>query len=170
MLTEVCRVEIVSSMKDSAHMVEADPALEKNCPRSIAACRRIHDMDSGSKIYECLREMFKKQILQDKEECNVQVALIVETVRTDIQLDPVLHAACAIDLGKFCRNIQNENGGLFTCLVEASKHQSFSLELECKNLMNKRVEMMDMAVQVRVGEILKCIFIIVLFVLGCPAP
>eukprot|EP00090_Calanus_glacialis_P009466 TRINITY_DN17839_c0_g1_i1.p1 TRINITY_DN17839_c0_g1~~TRINITY_DN17839_c0_g1_i1.p1 ORF type:complete len:347 (-),score=79.07 TRINITY_DN17839_c0_g1_i1:19-948(-) len=148
LLTDACRTEIVSSLRDSSHLVEADPALERTCPVSIARCRTSQDMDSRVKISECLREMFKEQRLQDKDECKIQVALIVETVQMDIQLDPILHTACAVDLVKFCRKREHETGGLFACLAEINQHQTFSLEPECKSLMSKRMEMLNLAVQV----------------------
>ena len=148
LLTAVCRTEMVSSLRDSVHLVEADPVLERACPRSVARCKTSQDMDSGLKIYECLREMFKEQRLADKDECKVQVALIVETVRTDIQLDPILYTACAVDLAKFCGNRDNGNGGLFPCLVKAYEHQAISLEQECRDLVGKRMEILDMAEQV----------------------
>ena len=84
----------------------------------------------------------------------------------DIHLDPMLHAACGVDLVKFCHNKEHDNGGLFACLAEINQHHTFSLEPECKSLMSKRMEMLNLAVQVRMDEF-KWHFDIIIG-LGCP--
>ena len=38
------------------------------------------------------------------------LALIIEGAGADINVDPVLHAACSLDLQKFCRDIPPGEG------------------------------------------------------------
>ena len=57
---------------------------------------------------------------------------MIEEASVDIQVDPVLHKACAIDLVKFCRDIPRGEGRLFGCLVAVSDEARFSMEPKCK--------------------------------------
>merc|ERR1712127_912878 len=62
--------------------------------------------------------------------------------------DPVLHSACSLDLQKFCRDVARGEGKLLACLVAASRVTSFTLEPECKAVLEKRIHMYDLAVKV----------------------
>jgi len=148
MLTDQCRKEILTIISDSAHIVDADPALEENCPNSLAQCRNKPKIDTDLKINECLKDMFEKKALLDGEECNKHLAQVIEGTGADIHADPVLHAACAVDLRKFCRDIPTGEGRMFACLVSASRVENYSLEPECKTVLTKRMEMYDLAVKV----------------------
>jgi len=148
MLTDQCRKEILTMMSDSAHIVAADPVLEQNCPNSLSQCRSIQGNTNGLKINECLKDLFERKALADGDECNKHVAQVIEGTGADIHADPVLHAACAVDLRKFCRDIPGGEGRMFACLVSASRVETYSLEPECKSVLAKRMEMYDMAVKV----------------------
>jgi len=147
-LTDQCRKEMMNILADSAHVVDADPVLEENCPNSLAICRGRPNVDTDLKINECLKEMFESRSLKDGDACNRHLAQIIEGAGADIHADPVLHSACAVDLRKFCRDIPQGEGRMFACLVTVSREQSFSLEQECKIVLDKRMEMYDMAVKV----------------------
>jgi len=148
MLSDPCRKEIMTIMSDSARNVEADPELEEKCPNSLASCKSNPNIDTDLKINECLKDMFDKKMLLDGAECNTHLAQIIEGTGADIHTDPVLHAACAIDLRKFCRDIPQGEGRMFACLVSASRVENYSLEPECKVVLSKRMEMYDLAVKV----------------------
>jgi len=147
-LTDQCRKEILTIMSYSAHIVDADPVLEENCPHSLAQCRSKPNIDTDLKINECLKEMFERKAIVDGEACNKHLAQVIEGTGADIHADPVLHAACAVDLRKFCRDIPGGEGRMFACLVSASRVENYSLEPECRTVLSKRMEMYDMAVKV----------------------
>ena len=46
-----------------------------------------------------------KRIKTDQRLICSHLALIIEGAGADINVDPVLHAACSLDLQKFCRDI-----------------------------------------------------------------
>eukprot|EP00090_Calanus_glacialis_P000340 TRINITY_DN10209_c0_g1_i1.p1 TRINITY_DN10209_c0_g1~~TRINITY_DN10209_c0_g1_i1.p1 ORF type:complete len:1124 (-),score=372.79 TRINITY_DN10209_c0_g1_i1:391-3762(-) len=148
MLTDQCRKEIMTILSDSAHIVDADPELEENCPNSLAHCRNKPNIDTDLKINECLKDMFERKALIDGEECNKHLAQVIEGTGADIHADPVLHTACAVDLRKFCRDIPTGEGRMFACLVSASRVENYSLEPDCKTVLTKRMEMYDLAVKV----------------------
>ena len=76
--------------------------------------------------------MFEKKSLRDDPDCTKQVARMIEEASVDIQVDPVLQKACAIDPVKFCRDIPRGEGRLFGCLVAVSDEARFSMEPRCK--------------------------------------
>ena len=43
--------------------------------------------------------------LGDSVSCIHEMATIVEAEALDINIDPIMHEACAVDLAKFCRDI-----------------------------------------------------------------
>ena len=45
----------------------------------------------GSKVEECLKEMFKKADIADGEKCSKAIASLIEATNIDIQADPMLH-------------------------------------------------------------------------------
>jgi Golgi apparatus protein 1 len=43
-------------------------------------------------------------------ECRRHIALLITAVQIDIQADPLLHRACAIDLVTFCKDVPPGEG------------------------------------------------------------
>lgn len=44
------------------------------------------------------------------EECKTEVASLIGEARADIQADPILQRACAVDLLKWCNHLEQGNG------------------------------------------------------------
>jgi len=147
-LSAKCKKEVMGTILDTAHIVDADPELLENCPNSLVHCKNEPNMDTDVKVNECLKDLFKRKALMDGENCAKHLAEVIEGTGADIHTDPILHAACAVDLRKFCRDIPQGEGRMFACLIQASKVESYSLEPDCKEVLSKRMEMYDMAVKV----------------------
>ena len=45
----------------------------------------------GSKIEECLKDLFKKAEIVDGEHCSAAIATLIEATHLDIQADPLLN-------------------------------------------------------------------------------
>ena len=143
-LTKKCLKEVMVTAEEAARLVAADPLLEELCPNSLDKCRGKRDSS------ECLKEMFKSGLILDTDgqECNKHIAQTIEVVGADIHGDPVLHSACAVDLRKFCRDVPQGEGRIFSCLVAASKEKNLSLEPECHMVLSSRMEMFGKAIKV----------------------
>ena len=130
-LSSSCHKEVVGLMEEAAPLVAADPILEEMCPKSIERCKLETNGKGDLEIHECLKRLFGKEELEDGRACsrlkrcsrergqNKQtkssnsfrhLALIIEGAGADINVDPVLHAACSLDLQKFCRDIPKGAG------------------------------------------------------------
>ena len=132
-LSSSCHKEVVGLMEEAAPLVAADPILEEMCPKSIERCKLETNGKGDLEIHECLKRLFGKEQLEDGRACSrlkryVQesvdktskqnhrtltgtcLALIIEGAGADINMDPVLHAACSLDLQKFCRDIPKGAG------------------------------------------------------------
>ena len=57
-------------------------------------------------MHKVKRKALKHKILKSFR----HLALIIEGAGADINVDPVLHAACSLDLQKFCRDIPPGKG------------------------------------------------------------
>lgn len=58
---------------------------------------------------ECLKQAFLRRKIRS-EECRTEVAAIIGESRADIQADPLLQRACAVDLLKWCNHLEQGNG------------------------------------------------------------
>lgn len=45
-----------------------------------------------------------------REECRLEVADLIEQTRADINVDPLLQKACAVDVSKYCSDIPQGAG------------------------------------------------------------
>lgn len=45
-----------------------------------------------------------------KEACRIQVAEMIEEAKADINVDPLLQKACAIDVMKYCNTVPQGSG------------------------------------------------------------
>ena len=56
---------------------------------------------------ECLKTKFDQLISKD---CKRHTALLISAAHIDIQADPLLHRACAIDLVTYCKDVPSGEG------------------------------------------------------------
>jgi len=147
-LSSSCHKEVVGLMEEAAPLVAADPILEEMCPKSIERCKLETNGKGDLEIHECLKRLFGKEQLEDGRACSRHLALIIEGAGADINVDPVLHAACSLDLQKFCRDIPQGEGKMLGCLAAAARVSSFTLEPECKVVLDRRLSMYDQALRV----------------------
>jgi len=100
---------------------------------------------------ECLRTLFHDRQLDragDGPGCQEAVATMIEYTNADIHTDPVLHDACFLDLSKFCREVPQGNSQQLKCLALVLHDPKLKLEPKCSELLQKRMEMFNMALKV----------------------
>lgn len=56
---------------------------------------------------ECLKTKFDQLLSKD---CKRHTALLISAAQIDIQADPLLHRACAIDLVTYCNDVPSGEG------------------------------------------------------------
>lgn len=70
-----------------------------------------------------MEECLKNALLSHKivsAECAREVVQIIEETEVDIEADPLLERACALDLLKYCKELEH-GAGRRKCLNKASK-------------------------------------------------
>jgi len=75
----------------------------------VTICKYDGEDDDNGDAEECLKEALLGNQLQTPE-CKVEVANMIEETQADIQVDPLLQSACALDLLNFCSDITQGNG------------------------------------------------------------
>lgn len=110
-----------------------------------------------------------------KEECRMQVADLVEEARADINVDPLLQKACAIDVNKYCSHVAQGAGrrkltfsapqfsNIYLIIIKIVSFSDIkclqdnkdSLQLDCYKMLTTRMEMFKNAA--KVSRIKNCI-------------
>ena len=68
-----------------------------------------NDEDGSGVVEECLKDAFLAHRPM-KNGCKMEIASMIEAAKADIQVDPLLHQACGVDVSKFCRGITQGAG------------------------------------------------------------
>lgn len=110
-----------------------------------------------------------------REECRLEVADLIEQTRADINVDPLLQKACAVDVSKYCSDIpqgagrrewdktirgkleellqrysliETVNFSDIMCLQNVLQDKNKSLEPDCYKMLTTRMEMFRNAAKV----------------------
>ncbi|XP_045028229.1 LOW QUALITY PROTEIN: Golgi apparatus protein 1 [Daphnia magna] len=108
-LTQSCSDHLTVIMEQQALHYQLDPVLVNLCDKEI----QIHcgpeepENTRQGQVEECLKRKFDTLT---SVECRRHVALLITAVQIDIQADPMLHRACAIDLVTFCKDVPPGDG------------------------------------------------------------
>lgn len=144
-LTNKCEIEMSAILKEQALNIDLNPLIRTVCANELSTiCKTKEEEDTGD-TEECLKEALLSSRIQTPE-CKVEVANMIEESQADIQVDPLLQSACALDLLSFCSDIPQGNGRHINCLktiLDSNKR----LSPKCKNMLKKRLEMYKNAAQ-----------------------
>ena len=99
LITPQCRHELGTMIRDEAQDFRANAIIVQECPRSIDHCKMKLENDKldprtayyGSKVEECLKNLFKKGDIDDGEKCSKAIATLIEATNIDIQADHMLY-------------------------------------------------------------------------------
>lgn len=126
-LTQSCSDHLTVIMEQQALHYQLDPVLVNLCDKEVYFYIvsnenlvspllfqiQIHcgpeepENTRQGQVEECLKRKFDTLT---SVECRRHVALLITAVQIDIQADPMLHRACAIDLVTFCKDVPPGDG------------------------------------------------------------
>lgn len=110
-LSDKCEMEIASILREQALDINLNPFIRMVCKNELnTICKEKEDNEvSGGDAEECLKDAFMRKAIVTPE-CNNEIATMIEESQADIQVDPLLQRACALDLLELCPNIPQGNG------------------------------------------------------------
>lgn len=158
-LTQSCINHLTTIMEQQALHYELDPVLVSVCDAEVSNrygvkfcwtlkskyrlidcflcdcnlqirehCSAEAESNSQGQVEECLKRKFDALIAT---ECRRHIALMISVVQVDIQADPLLHRACAIDLVTFCKEVPpgegRSNQNAYTPLPDILKSNAIQL-------------------------------------------
>lgn len=107
-LTTSCQKEMEDILRERALDINLNPIIRTACKLELDTVCKFETDESG-KVEECLKFSFINKNIPTSE-CKQEVANMIEESKTDIQVDPILQKACALDLLTFCNNVEQGNG------------------------------------------------------------
>lgn len=72
-------------------------------------CRSDENDESGA-VEECLKKKFNSGSQDMTDDCRLEVANLIEQAKADINADPLLQKACAVDVSKYCSTVPQGAG------------------------------------------------------------
>ncbi|KAK6184750.1 hypothetical protein SNE40_007151 [Patella caerulea] len=159
-LSKECSYEIYDRIKEAASDIRLAPQLasicsteiQTHCQNEVIAAGDEEEIKGGpGRIQECLKEQFLKKKLKNKQ-CIREIALLIEENRVDVNVDPLLNAACQNDIVHFCQGITPGEGKIMSCLLKTLEDSPKAMELKCFSLLKNRKEMWEYAAQIAPPE------------------
>ncbi|CAL8082408.1 unnamed protein product [Calicophoron daubneyi] len=134
MLSSKCyrRVRLLLRWESAAYHL--DPVLAgackaevlRHCPHRLAGDGDPQNLDGT--IRNCLQYALKDQKFFSAR-CRDEVILSIKEAETDIQVDPALHRACAVEVHQICGDIEPGQGRQMACLLRVLDHPDASSAL-----------------------------------------
>ncbi|KAI5635405.1 cysteine rich repeat domain-containing protein [Phthorimaea operculella] len=153
-LSNPCENELANVLKEQALNYRLDPLLGKLCKAEIQTiCAVPNDSitNSDGQVEECLKNALLNHKIVSAE-CAREVAQIIEETEVDIEADPLLERACALDLLKYCKDLEHGAGRRLKCLMIILNDNNRKLEPECEKGLSNRLEMYKYVADANVVE------------------
>ncbi|CAK1549697.1 unnamed protein product [Leptosia nina] len=153
-LEKTCENELANVLKEQALNYRLDPLLGKLCKAEIQTiCAVPNDSitNSDGQVEECLKNALLNHKIVSAE-CAREVVQIIEETEVDIEADPLLERACALDLLKYCKDLEHGAGRRLKCLKIILNDSNRKLETECQKELSSRLEMYRYVAAVNVVE------------------
>ncbi|KAF8562076.1 hypothetical protein P879_06805 [Paragonimus westermani] len=116
--------------------------LMRNCGHQLNASTdmAVDRMDQG--VRECLQTSLKSGTIYEKG-CIDEIVQLIEEVKSDLHVDPVLHRACALEVQQICGEIEPGQGRQMTCLLRVLERSdaAHALGQACLTQLTKRREL-----------------------------
>lgn len=162
-LSNKCEKEMAEILREQAIDIHLNPLLRVLCKNELETICQYNEYEDSSKVEECLKTaLLEKKI--PTIECQQEVASMIQVSQADIQVDPLLQQACALDILKFCKDVPQGNGrrkkfNLFLLLllinctvrfldIKCLKIMSDKISNECQSMLVQRLEMLRNALAV----------------------
>lgn len=109
-LTDTCEKEMAEILHEQALDINLNPLLRAVCKDELETiCRQDDEEANDGDAEECLKTaLLEKRI--PTPACQNEVAAMIQESQADIQVDPPLQKACALDLLNFCSDVPQGNG------------------------------------------------------------
>ncbi|XP_045768280.1 Golgi apparatus protein 1 [Maniola jurtina] len=149
-----CENELANVLKEQALNYRLDPLLGKLCKAEIQTiCAVPNDSitNSDGQVEECLKNALMKHKIVSAE-CAREVVQIIEETEVDIDADPLLERSCALDLLKYCKDLEHGAGRRLKCLKIILNDSNRKLEAECQKELSSRLQMYKYVESVNVIE------------------
>jgi len=75
------------------------------------------------------------------KDCKRHIALLISAAQVDIQADPLLHRACAIDLVTYCKDVPSGDGRRLRCLLRFKERMAINLDPKCAEVLKSRTQL-----------------------------
>ncbi|KZC10387.1 Golgi apparatus protein 1, partial [Dufourea novaeangliae] len=145
-LATKCENQMTSILREAALNYHLNPLLARMCEHEIETICRADENDPGA-VEECLKMVFNAGNRDMREECRLEIADLIEERRADINVDPLLQKACAVDVSKYCSHVPHGGGRHIMCLINVLEDNTKSLELDCYKMLTTRIEMFRNAIK-----------------------
>ncbi|CAL7951690.1 unnamed protein product [Xylocopa violacea] len=141
-LTMRCEHQMTNILREAALNYHLNPLLATMCAHEIETICRADESDPGA-VEECLKVEFNAGNRDMKEECRLEIADLIEQTRADINVDPLLQKACAVDVNKYCSDVPQGAGRHIMCLQNVLKdnNKDKSLQPDCYKMLTTRIDM-----------------------------
>lgn len=146
LLSDECMEYMTRLMREAARDFRLDAKLSKECAVDI---KKFCGGVPPSSVENCLKEHLGSV---EKKECRVEIVRQMREGRTDIQSDPVLYKACAVDVKRHCSHIPFGRGKVMKCLLEAHDSNRARFDKECLTYLTSRMKMWEVAARVAPPE------------------
>ncbi|XP_030387211.1 Golgi apparatus protein 1 isoform X2 [Scaptodrosophila lebanonensis] len=144
-LDEQCAKEMIKILQEQALNYKLNPLLQHFCKSEIQELCKMHmDADEHGQVEECLKTAFLQKQLINRE-CQMEVASLIVEGKADIHVDPVLETACTVDLLRYCSKVNSGSGRKLTCLRMLLRETPNSLDQDCRQKLQQRIEMFNNA-------------------------
>ncbi|KAH8373528.1 hypothetical protein KR009_012405 [Drosophila setifemur] len=144
-LDEQCGQEMIKILQEQALNYKLNPLMQTFCKSEIQELCKAHmDADEHGQVAECLKSAFLQKQIIDRN-CQMEVATLIAEARADIHVDPILETACTVDLLRYCSKISSGNGRKLSCLKTLLKDAPNSLDADCREKLQRRIEMFQNA-------------------------
>ncbi|EDW34657.1 GL12780 [Drosophila persimilis] len=132
---------MIKILQEQALNYKLNPLLQVFCKSEIQElCKANMDADEHGQVAECLKTAFlQKQIIN--RQCQMEVATLIAEAKADIHVDPILETACTVDLLRYCSKVSSGNGRKLNCLRTLLKDTPNSLDTDCREKLQRRIEM-----------------------------
>ncbi|XP_048402447.1 Golgi apparatus protein 1 isoform X1 [Stegostoma tigrinum] len=150
-LSSDCEDQIRIIIQESALDYRLDPQLQIHCTKEINSlcAEEVAAQEQTGQVEECLKINLLKIV---GEPCKKEVLNMLQESKADIFVDPVLHAACGLDIKHQCASILPGKGRQMSCLLEALEDKTVRLQPDCKKRLQDRLEMWSYAAKVAPAE------------------
>ena len=135
-----CEHQMANILREAALNYHLNPLLATMCAHEIETICRADENDPGA-VEECLKMVFNAGNRDMKEECRLEIADLIEQTRADINVDPLLQKACAVDVSKYCSDVSQGAGRHIMCLQNVLDDTNKSLQPDCYKMLTTRIEM-----------------------------